>query len=106
MNTALKSIAFGTALALCAIATEAWSHDIPRDEHHAEQRGPRATARFARAMREHPEFTVAVDLRRLEMLYRKQGNEAAIVAMYQDLQKRTDHPKLRARIDDKLAKLR
>jgi hypothetical protein len=64
------------------------------------------------------------------MLYRKQGDETAIVAMYQDLLKRTEQPKLRefaerrlrqadriahpdqtiaelrARIDKKLAELR
>jgi hypothetical protein len=130
MNIVLKSLAFGTALALGALTTNAWSHDPARDEHRALQRGTVAKARFAHAMREHPELGVAVDLRRLEMLYRKQGDEAAIVAMYQDLLKRTDQPKLRefaerrlrhaervahpdqtiaelrARIDGKLAKLR
>jgi lipopolysaccharide biosynthesis regulator YciM len=96
MNLALKSLVFSAALALGAITTNAWSHDTHGDEHRAQQRGPITKARLARAMQSHPELAVAVDMRRLEMLYRKQGDEAAIVAMYQDLQKRTDHAKLHA----------
>jgi hypothetical protein len=96
MNLALKSLVLGAALALGAISPHASAHPQSRDEHRALQRGPAAQARWARAMRKHPELALAVDLRRLEMLYRRQGDEAAIVAMYQDLLKRTEHPKLRA----------
>jgi hypothetical protein len=130
MNLALKTLVLGAALALGAISPDASAHPQARDEHRALQRGPAAQARWARAKRNHPELALAADLRRLEMLYRKQGDEAAVVAMYQDLLKRTEHPRLRsfaerrlrhadriahpeqtiaelrARIDDTLSKLR
>lgn len=130
MNLALKAFVLGAALALAATSPEAEAHPQARDAHRPLQQGPAAQARLARAMRNHPELAVAVDLRRLEALYRRQGDEAAIVAMYQDLLKRTEHPRLRsfaerrlrhadriahpdrtiaelrARIDDTLSKLR
>ncbi|HRG16964.1 MAG TPA: hypothetical protein PLB00_13275 [Pseudomonadota bacterium] len=130
MKTPLHSLLFGAALALvgAAVSLPAQGHD-PQAQR-LSQHGSMAKARFARAVRNHPELAVAVDLRRLEMLYRKQGDEAAIVVMYQDLLKRTEQPKLRefaerrlrhadrvahpdqtiaelrARIDAKLAELR
>lgn len=96
MNHALKSLAVGTALALGIVSVNALSHAPDREGQHAMQRGPMAKNRLARAMHEHPQLAVVVDLRRLEMIYRKQGDEAAIVAMYQDLLKRTEHERLRA----------
>ena len=95
MTNLAKTLLFGTALAIAGagFVLPAQAHDT-RDAH-TMQRGPMAKERVARAMRNHPELAVAVDLRRLEMLYRKQGDEAAIVAMYQDLLKRTEQPKLR-----------
>ncbi|MBL0040641.1 MAG: hypothetical protein KA505_09150 [Xanthomonadales bacterium] len=131
MTFPLKPLLLGAALALgfaAPLPLTAHPHDGPG--HGQMHPGPVARARFARALRKHPELAVAIDLRRLEMLYRKQGDETAIVAMYQDLLKRTEQPKLRefaerrlrqadriahpdqtiaelrARIDKKLAELR
>ena len=95
MNTLSRTLLMTLALTLGCTGVFVEAHPHDRAEHGATRQGPMARARFARAARNHPELAVAIDLRRLEMLYRKQGNEAAIVAMYQDLLKRTEQPKLR-----------
>lgn len=92
----LQSLLFGTALALAGTVAS-----LPAQAHDAQaqcppHRGPMAKARLARAERHPPEVAVAVDLRRLERIYRRQGDETAIVAMYRDLLTRADAPKLRA----------
>jgi hypothetical protein len=131
MNPSIKSFLLVVALsASAAVSTTALAHphrnaDARPLAHHAQAR-----ARLALAAHRHPELALAMDLRRLEMLYRKTGQEARIVAMYEDLMQRTREPKLRAfaerrlmhaarvadpeasiaelrnRIDAKLAKLR
>jgi hypothetical protein len=130
MNSIVKSLSFATALALGVVSVSAQSHAPVREGECAMQRQPMAKNRLSRTMHNRPQLAVAVDLRRLEMIYRSQGDEAAIVAMYRDLLKRTDHPtlrafaerrlqhaeriahpqkavaELRARIDEKLARLR
>lgn len=94
------------------------------------QRAPLIRARLAKAGQRSPIQALALDMRRLEALYRRQGNETAIITLYQELLKRTDRPalqafakrrlrhaerlahpeetmaKLRARIDQRLADLR
>ena len=99
MNRLTQSLLLGAALGVAYVAcapVAAHPQPSPASEDGRMQRGPMARERLARAARAHPQLAVALDLRRLEMLYRKQGDEAAIVAMYQDLLKRTEHPKLRA----------
>ena len=93
----LKPLLLAAALALSfnvSSSLAAHPHDGP--EQGLMQRGPHAKARLARAANRHPELAIVIDLRRLEMIYRQQGNETAIVAMYQDLLKRTEQPKLHA----------
>lgn len=131
MTISFKSLMLGAALALGSAWLLPVAAHAPRgDDAHRMQSGPMAKARLARAARAHPELAVAIDFRRLEMVYRRQGDETAIVAMYQDLLTRTEQPKLRefaqrrlrhaervahpeqtiaelrARIDEKLAKAR
>lgn len=131
MKTLFKPLLLAAALGAGLGAASTSSAHMPRDpEHRMQHRAPIARARLARAARQHPELAVAIDMRKLEMIYRKTGQEAQVVAMYQDLLKRTEHPKLRAfaerrlkhaervahpeqavaalraRIDEKLAKLR
>ena len=67
MKTPLHSLLFGVALALvgAAVSLPAQGHD-PQAQR-LSQHGSMAKARFARAVRNHPELAVAVDLRRLEM---------------------------------------
>ena len=131
MNALIKPLLCATAL-VAAIATTPAANAHPQrfPEQRLEQRALMQKARLARAAKRHPELAVAMDYRRLEMLYRHSGQQQLIVAMYQDLLKRTDHPRLRAfaerrlqradrlanpertaaelraRIDEKLSKLR
>ena len=131
MNTLTKHMLLAAALGLgltTSLPSAAHSQRCP--EHRMHMRAPVAKARLARAARNNPELAIAIDMRRLEMLYRKTGHEGDVVAMYQDLLKRSDdkqlrafaerrlkhaervaHPEqtiaeLRARIDEKMAKLR
>lgn len=132
MKTLFKPLLLAAALGLgLGASTTSSAHAQRGPEHRMQQRAPMmAKARLARAARQHPELAVAIDMRKLEMIYRKTGHEAQVVAMYQDLLKRTEHPKLRAfaerrlkhaervanpertvaelrsRIDEKLSKLR
>jgi hypothetical protein len=131
MNTTIKSILLAVALSTsAAVSTTALAHPHRTADERPLAHHPQARARLARAAHRHPELALAIDLRRLEMLYRKTGQEARIVAMYEDLMQRTREPKLRAfaerrlkhaarvadpeasiaelrnRIDAKLAKLR
>jgi len=99
MNLLTKSLLLSAALGLAGATSApvvAHPQASPAAEEGRMQRGMMPRERLARAARTHPQLAVALDLRRLEMLYRKQGDEAAVVAMYQDLLKRTEHPKLRA----------
>jgi hypothetical protein len=131
MTSLIKPLLLGAVLALSLPPMQDAAAHTPRTpEQRMLQRAQIAKFRLARAAHRHPELAVAIDLRRLEMIYRRTGQEAEIVAMYQDLLKRSDHPKLRAfaerrlrhaervahpeqtiaelraRIDDKLSKLR
>lgn len=102
MNLPFKAAVLATAIGLASLVSQnvvAHPHQPggpeQRDRGAAAHRGMKRE-RLAEAARNHPELAVAMDLRRLEMLYRRQQDEAAIVAMYQDVLKRTQHPKLRA----------
>ena len=131
MNPLIKPLLCATALVAAIAATPlAQAHPHRAPEHRLEQRAMMHKARLARAAKRHPELAVAMDFRRLEMLYRHTGQQQQIVAMYQDLLKRTDNDRLRAfaerrlqradrlanpertaaelraRIDEKLSKLR
>lgn len=97
MNFPDKSLLLALAIgATVAISTPLAAHPqqapCMRDGHAAAPAG----TRLERAARCHPQLAVAIDLRRLERIYRQTGQEREIVAMYQDLLQHTEHPKLRA----------
>ncbi len=89
----LLAIAIGATLSI-STPLAAHPHRVPgmRDGQFAVPAG----ARLERAARRHPQLAVAIDLRRLEKIYRHSSQEREIVAMYQDLLQHTQHPKLRA----------
>ena len=131
MNPLIKPLLLtATMVAALASTPSVNAHQQRFPEQRLEQRAQMQKARIARAAKRHPELAVAMDFRRLERLYRHTGQQTQVVAMYQDLLKRTEHPRLRAfaerrlqraerlanpertvaelraRIDEKLSKLR
>ncbi len=89
----LLALALGTTVVVSTpLAAHPQQAPCMRDGHAAAPAG----TRFERAARQHPALAVAIDLRRLERIYRHSGHDREIVSMYQDLLQHTQHPKLRA----------